>query len=675
MTKLLDKIISWGLIVLVGLIPLFFLPFTSEFYEFNKNILLYCYLAILLIAWVLRMVLEKKVSFRRTPLDLPILAVAGAFILSTLFASPNKWETLWIPGGTGTIIGLTILFFIITNNISGSVKSVLISVISASLILSLITIYQFIGLGETLIPTNSFWAFLRPKFWTPAGGLLPLATFLAVSLALTGSTLIKQIKNRLNRSVLSVSLSVISVSLMGVALGIALYQLLTTAKPLLLPYSTSWAIAVETLKNWRLFLFGVGPTSFLEAFSQFRPLAYNLTNLWAVRFGVSGSWYLHLLTTVGVIGLAGWLWFIWKVTRSKFQISSFQFPINLRISIFLIFLILLFLPANFLLLFVLYLLVAILAATLPAREYTEDSKVVPWAVFIPTLLVVIVGLWLSGRAYAAEVYFRRSFEALAKNDGTGTYNNQIKAITLNPHNDNYRMAYSQTNLALANSLATNPPGGTLSDQDRQNITILVQQAIREAKNAVALNRNRIINWENLAGIYRQLINFAQGADQWAVAATRQAIVLDPVNPNLRLNLGGIYYGLQQYDESIRWFQRAVDIKPDFANGYYNLAAAWREKGDFVKAHEMMQMVVSLVPTTSEDYPKAQQELEELAKKVPAVEATPAAEATPSAAPAEAPAPLTEPQPLPSPVIKPPLELPEGAAPPAPELSPAPPATP
>lgn len=698
MIKTINKIINWGIIVLVGLLPIFFLPFTSEFYEFNKNILLLTVSGLLLLVWGLRMVLEKKVSFRRTPFDLPVLAIAGAFILSTIFASSNKWAPFWIPGGTGTILGLTVLYFIITNNLHlGGVmasqarpatirgdlaRPIFNSLIISGVILSLIAIYQFIGLGESLIAEGSSWAFLRLKSWTPAGGLLPLATFLAVSLTLA----VTRIYTNWKQEKLSISLYLyIFISLLILAgLGISIYQFFTTAKPLLLlPYSVSWAIAVEGFKNWRMFFFGVGPVSFLDAFSQFRPLSYNLGPLWSIRFGVSGNYYLHLLTTTGILGLGAFAWLILKVAKTRFTIY------DLRFTIFLILVILLFLPSNFLLLFALYVLVGLFTLR-PEREtseidketsevkyhsweYSEEGRILPWTIFVPILLVVIGGFWLIGRAYAAEVSFKHSLDALAENDGTSAYNHQIKAITLNPYNDNYRIVYSQTNLALANSLAAK---SDLSDQDRQNITTLVQQAIREAKAATSLNKNKVINWENLANIYRQLINFAQGSDQWAIATMRQAIKLDSVNPNLKLNLGGIYYALGEYDEAIVWFQKAIDDKPNFANGYYNLAAAYREKGDYQKAHEAMQMTVNLVPSTSEDYQKARNELEELAKRLPHPETTLAAQATPSAAqPEESPveAPLSEPQPLPSPVIKPPIELPEEQA--APEISPAPEATP
>ena len=109
---------------------------------------------------------------------------------------------------------------------------------------------------------------------------------------------------------------------------------------------------------------------------------------------------------------------------------------------------------------------------------------------------------------------------------------------------------------------------------KREITKLIQQAIREAKVATVLNPTSAAYWENLAQLYRNLINFAEGSDQWAIAAYQQAITNDPINPRLRVNLGGLFYALGNYEAAIRRFENAVNLKPDYTNGYYNLAATW-----------------------------------------------------------------------------------------------------
>jgi len=647
----MNKIISICLIGLAFLVPLFFLPFTSDFYEFNKNMLLIVSAFILLVLWLLKMALERKITFKKTPLDLPVLILAGVFILSSVLNASNKWETLWTPLGTGTIISLVIYYFIITNNIRKEIVGRLLKalLLSGSL-LGLITAYQFASVK--IVPNLTIPFFLSLN---PSGSLFSLATFLAVVATIGGLQIYEGFKSKIQKS--SAFIFYFLTSLLCLAgLGLTALKIFTTDKPLLLPYSISWAIAVETFKNWRLFLLGVGPNSFFDAFSQFRPSLYNLTNLWVVRFAFSSNYYLHLLSTVGILGLAAFAWIIFKTLKSQAKEAS----IPLISPLLLIFFIFLFLFPNLLLLFVLFLLLGLLFAEKEnLLVYEENSPTAPWVLLLVVILFTLGSFYLVGRAYAGEIYFKKSLTALQQNDGTKTYDYQIKALTFNPYNDVYRLAYSQTNFALAFSLAQKTD---ITDQDRQNITILVQQAIKEAKMAVTLNKNKVTNWENLAGIYRQLLNFAQGADQWAITALSQAIKLDPNNPNLKLNLGGLYYALNNYDEAIRFFQQAIDIKPDFANGYYNLSAAYREKGDWQKAHEAMQTTLNLVPSNSEDYNKARTELDDLAKKIPTQEATKEAELKTQPQPIPTQEPLIEPQPYPSPVITPPIELPEQSSP-------------
>jgi len=636
---LINKIILWVSIFSVGLIPLFFLPFTSEFYEFNKNIFLVFSVFILLVLWAIKMVITKQVIIKRTIFDLPVIAIAVAFILSTIFSSPNKWETLWLPNGTGTIIILTILYFIIINNITKANRIKLLnSFIVSSVVLSLAIIYQFIGLGESFISETSSFVFMRSKNWTPSGSILSLIAFLIPASVLLVSRFALILKKS-KEGKISLIHYPISILIIATALVISLRDVLIISKPLLLPLSTSWAIMIEAFKNGKIFLLGVGPKSFLDAFSQFRPASYNLTDLWTIRFGVSSNFYLHLFTTVGILGFASLIWLITKVIKTK-KYSPYI------LALFSIFLVFLATPINFLVIFALYILLSLTAIDFSKTQYKEKSKILP--VIILALVVALSGtsLYFAGRIYAAEVYFRNSLRNLALNDGTNAYNNQIKAIELNPFSDVYRISYSQTNLALADGIAGNPD---ISDQDRQTITSLIQQSIREAKVAVSLNQNKIINWENLSQIYRQLINFAEGADQWTIATYNQTVTLDPTNPELKLSFGGVYYALGQYDDAILWFQKAIDDKPNFANGYYNLAAAYKEKGDFQKAHDMMVVVTNLIPADSADYLKARTELEDLAKQLPEAELTEATESTSQ---------LTEPEVLPSPVISPPIELPE-----------------
>ena len=254
----------------------------------------------------------------------------------------------------------------------------------------------------------------------------------------------------------------------------------------------------------------------------------------------------------------------------------------------------------------------------------------PYLYSLPLLLIglLVASFYLLARAYLAEFYFKKS---LAVKNVKEIYDYQRLAIITNPFIERFRLSFSQTNLLIANSLAikVNTPEvepnlhdntsgvNELSAQDRQTISKAIQAAIEEAKAAVRLNEKRAANWENLAMVYRHLLNTADGADAWAISSYQRAIVLDPQNPKYRLDLGGVYYTLKNYDQAQRLFEQAASLKPDWPNAHYNLAWALFQKEDYQRAISEMQTVLSLLDKQKDkaDYEKAKKDLKEFKLKI------------------------------------------------------------
>lgn len=677
MSNTLEKLQSWGLILLIFLVPVFFLTLTPEFFDFNKLALLVAGTILLLAVWALRVVFENKLSFITTPFDLAVVLVAAAFILSTILQTTNKVDAFLMTGPTAIILACTLLYFVITqtlrNNPSAS-RFTLYALLLSGLVVALVSITAGTGILEK-IPQLPI--FMKQKLFSLAGAPLPTATFLLVLIPL----LVGKIREfRKEPLLITYHLSLITIVVIAlIIITPNLFPINKLDKPTglkILPFSSGWTIAVETLKQSP---FGVGPGNFISAFSQYRPISFNQTEVWSLRFASSSNWYLQVFTEVGVVGLVAVLFLVWKIVRSMKQESGIKGNYSIiHNSLFLILILFLLLPANLLLLIVFYLILG-MTGTQFGREVKLNltnggeglpvgkagRNIVPWFA-----LVVIVGgalpvFILGSRAYAAEMNFKLALDAAARGDGKTLYDQLIATIEKNPRVDRYRIAYAQTNLAIANSLAQKKD---ISDTERNTISQLVQQAIREGQAAVALNRALSINWEVLGAIYRSLIPFAQGSDQFAVAAYSQAIALEPVNPFLRIALGGVHYGAGRMDEAVKTFELAAATKPDLANAHYNLSAALREKGDISRAVQEIEQVLSLVQPNTQDYETAQQELSNLKSKLPA---SPAGGLKESTASGET---LQAPQPTPAPVIRPPLELPPEAAPliePSPSPSPNP----
>ena len=111
MRKIFNLIIKLSIYGLVFLMPLFWLPWTNEVFEFNKQYLLVFLAALALMAWLAKMVLvQKKVTFRRTPLDLFVLAFMVIMILNAAFSvdQNSAWFGFYVRF-TDSVVGILAL--------------------------------------------------------------------------------------------------------------------------------------------------------------------------------------------------------------------------------------------------------------------------------------------------------------------------------------------------------------------------------------------------------------------------------------------------------------------------------------------------------------------------------------------------------------------------------------
>lgn len=632
-TNLFTKLISYGVTILAFVTPLFFLPLTFEPHNFNKQALLTVFTCLLLVLWLTKSFQQKSFTCQKNPLNLPIAALAVVFLTSSLLQSPNRIAAF--SGRGGLILILTILYFLMINNLNRKAAfMVLISLIASSVALVWMAVFSYLELGKQLLP----FSFTQSKFWNPTGSSLSLLTFLAILLPATLYLAFSQKDFSLK------ILSFVAAAIQAIGVILAVFSFVNGKIQFLYLYPhIGWSIAVDGFKNIRTALLGFGPENFVSAFLRFKPLGFNQTKFWTARFAANSNEYFNILSIAGLLGLCCYLLIIARFLKTKKQLKKTKTRQAIFASLALSFLLQLVLPAGFLTLTATFMLLAVwavLGKEEKAIVYSAaDNKIAFWSVLGLGLAAALAGGYFSARAWTAEYYFSKSIQAVANNKGGLAYSLQIKAIQLNPFAENYRLTYSDTCLALANTLANK---ADLTDEDKANISGLISQSIREAKAAVALNNQNSVNWEHLAIIYRNLINFAQGANDWAITSYAQAIRLNPADPLLRINFGGLYYALQDYDRAILQFVQVTALKPDYANGYYNLAAAHKEKLDYQKAFENLQIAISLIDKDSPDYQKLASELEELRAKLPA---EPAAGAEKKV---EKKVELSKPEPLPSP---------------------------
>src|SRR5579864_568543 len=118
-----DLIARWALRAVTFILPLTFLPNLVSEFVLPKLLLLRLLLAGLAILLLVRWFTQRAISWRRTPLDLPLLAFVASAALSTVFAvnrnvaifgTYDRWE------GLLTIASYALLFFLTVQFLSRS---------------------------------------------------------------------------------------------------------------------------------------------------------------------------------------------------------------------------------------------------------------------------------------------------------------------------------------------------------------------------------------------------------------------------------------------------------------------------------------------------------------------------------------------------------------------------
>lgn len=605
--------------LLVLLTPVVVLASFTNAFTTPKMAFVTFILGLVLVVKALRSIIRNGVSFSASGFDLPVFLVGGAYIVSSIVVSPNLMDAYFSPGIATIVIAGVVLFFVINQLGKEDKGLVRYMLFSSGILVAIAILLSTAGIFKS----QAFPQFMQADAFNTLGGPLPALIYLVaiaplgISLVLSQGEIIKKVFGGV---ALSIVVLAALISLINILPGRA-------TAPLLPGFNNSWVVAVDSLKQSPLL--GIGPGNYLTAFNVFRPLEYNTTDLWATRFTTSQSFLLTAVTETGVVGAAALIMVFLGIIKTARGLSTrdprewFSSENAPLVSIILLSVALITLPESPTLILAFFVLLALISKANSVNLGMinmphEHGRQVPFAARIPTLLVTVPMLVFvafyglnAARVLAADVSYRRALNYITENNGTQAYETLQNAINGNLFVDRYRVTYSQVNLALANSLAENEE---LTEEDRNNIGILIQQAIREGQVAISLNPQRAANWENLGTIYRAIMPLAEGADAFAVQTFNQAVALDPFNPNMRISLGGIFYSAGAYDNAIEIFRLAVRVKPDLANAHYNLAIAYREAGDIDLAIESMSNVLSLVDRESNDYELATQVLEDLQER-------------------------------------------------------------
>ncbi len=639
----IDTLTTGIIAILLFLFPILFFTSSTDFFIIPKQILIIGGTCLLLLLWGVKTIYNRNVSFNLNPLNLPIL-IFSILVMASAILALNRFDSLL----QAVPLLFAVFFFYVLVNTVRSQKSF--SVVFAAYAIgaaasALITIAYSLKLY--FIPITA----IQSPFFNTFGSSVQQLIYLTPALVLTLFSILKKIgfpKVKLNEGVTSdPEFFVEAATTVALAAGLAFIIgqiIFLPNKPIILPYvygfqTAAAAITQDAQRFFLSLLFGSGYGTFLVDFTRFKLATFNAEpTIWNLSFSFSSSYFLELIATTGVLGAISFAFLLFSVFQARS--SKNPFFTALVVAFVLAFI----LPFSFLAVFMLFALCALYVAylnikddkrtydvtfslvtaksgmlsfeTTPEGEKPPRNETPVLSIFAFIVILAVVGFfgYFTYKFMTSDFEFASSLAAAQANNGQKTYTLQTQAITDFPYRSDYQRIFSQINLALANSLAGSvPQGSSPSAQVQQNIVGLFQQGINSARNAVTLSPQTAANWENLAQIYRSLINVGQNAEQFSIASENQAIALDPFNPTLYIELGGIYYQLKQWDAAQNQFQVAINLKRDYANGYYNLGHTLEQKNDLTNALAAYQVVKQLSGTNK-------QNVDQINKEIAAIEA-------------------------------------------------------
>lgn len=626
--------------------PLIFWTYTPNFFSTPKELLVITATTILMVLMGLNFFKEKKLSLPSFSFSLPLIIFVMS-LLGSLISNPEGRPEA-ISSKASTLIFLVIFAFIL-NIIKTSelVKKTTTIIIASGIILSLHSLLSltFLSKSPYLPIYMQNLNFTLTGSYTTTLILIIISAVLIVPRLKSASSNLKVLYYGGLFTTLIATIAIISLMFPDRALS-----------PNLLPFSASWSIALDALKSLRTLLFGVGLSNYTLLYTSVKPLAINSTSLWSALPQSASSELLTLIPTAGITTSLALFFIMIKTALSSNNTPLFGAALIAAIAPIIV-------PGSL----PLYLTLFVLYSLSHPHKPTEISLQPPHHLSLTLFLILIaLGLGYSPlKSIYSESLMRKAQLSLESGDTQKVYDLHLQTLKLSPNITNYHLSFADINFRLASSLSQKPD---LTDSDREMITRLIQQSIESGKSAIVLRPNDSRSWLTVAKIYQNLINVAEGADNFALETFSRALSLDRANPSLHLEFATLLSQIadtQQSSEAtqslmnraIAQMQTAIQLKPNYGNAYYNLSKLYEKTNDTQRAIIALESALNYLEPGSSDYSKVISELETLKNKplpLPSTSPTP----NPSAAPPDDSSSLTTPTPLPEPLEGGLLELAE-----------------
>lgn len=362
-----------------------------------------------------------------------------------------------------------------------------------------------------------------------------------------------------------------------------------------LNYKTSAEIVAESVKNKPIT--GSGPATYGYNFSLNRPKDFNLNAFYNLRFFQGTGILAEAIPTIGIVGgvflailflsylgLQFFLLYRDKEKNKLYSLGIFSAAAILVTNALTI------RTGGMILAYTILLITAALAASMMESESSEKNlnlslKTSPKFALALAFVFMVVSAGVAflfvflGKAYFADIQAGRAERLMAVNQEEA-FQNYSSAIRLNSRESKYFSQIGRFYMSLANAEAIRGK----DNYDIEKIRQYLQYSIAVSVRAKEISKNDVTAVESLALIYENAGLYIPDSLKLAAENYNRAMELEPHNPIYWVKLGQIKVAQagKTKDQAEResligeakdLYQKSIDEKNNFAEGYYHLALA------------------------------------------------------------------------------------------------------
>ncbi|MFH1769343.1 MAG: tetratricopeptide repeat protein [Parcubacteria group bacterium] len=623
-------IMKWLVYLGIFLLPLWFLPFTSDVLEFNKQVLLTIVVGAGLILFLIDLIKTGTVRYRKSVFYLPILILTGTSIIATIFSvyshssifglgtqhavSMMSWisfAVLFFLGlqvsdregkglrtvttvslaialiiGALQVVGLSIFsgtrFDTNAFNTVGSMNSL--AMIAAIAMPLLLSFRKRGNIWETVVSILSYVGIVAGIFILAVVNWFPVwvVTFIALLAYLGFSVFVNPKKGSIRTFALPIGIIVLGLflTLLGNRWDTFQDKLPLEVAP---THGTSYAIARDALESKPM---GYGPENFSLAFDQFKPKDIANGIFFNTTLSNASSEVANIMIEGGVFMIAALVIFLWFYLRSLiWQVENRFYGDSAGIAMWasgigMIVLIFLY-PFNLsfmLILFVLLMLMSLHGANrgdageevIIDLESNNTFSFVGSLAFIIGLVLVLSGGYFTVVQYMSNVKIANALTAEDRDTGIETL---VSAVNNNRGDSRAHRLLSQLIIAdIAADLQEGAIAGETAEDFRSRINNRIELVTRIVLDSTTVAPADAQNWMSRGFVYQNMIGLnIEDSGPFAISMYEEALVHNPYNPLAYFRIGSTYLAMADRLEIIKGPQADRLAALDSAEENFNKA--------------------------------------------------------------------------------------------------------